>query len=426
MGGIDWLYPTSIDTAISNLRSVISKLKKENKELIGIYNSIKESNITIVEGGDCVQSKFEELVKKYEDHERSLTQQTDEAEQNLLKIKEYYKKKDEITENLRTAKEKLNKIMFPMDPQDWNINVFNNQARSIEKLIGQSLFKEKIDELSNFCQGISRLPEKEQAVINADLAELEESSSSISQEVEERKSRIQNSIGYLKNYGAHHDEVTDWLHNQEEILSGFHYQSNLDTKMEQKEAFTTVLQTCENWKQTSLNRYIDFVREMTSYFEKQKPVVEPVMDREIKDEEDGDDQSVTPWNDKSKQVSTRFDLVEQKLGCTLDQCNESINAHVEFNSILKRCEDALDEFSGANDDKVGSTEDISTSKTNIEFIFRELIIQGKEVANTTSPTGFAEIQQNIPNLQQKKNMIIHAEDKKCDVSITEVENEGEG
>merc|ERR1712223_2245303 len=127
--GIDWLYPTSIDTAISNLRSAISKLKKENKELIGIYSSIKESNITIVEGGDSVQLTFEELLKKYEDHERSLTQQIDEAEQTLCKIKEYHKKKDELTENLRMAQEKLNKIMFPMDPQDWNLNVFNNQAK---------------------------------------------------------------------------------------------------------------------------------------------------------------------------------------------------------------------------------------------------------------------------------------------------------
>ena len=423
--GIDWLYPTSIDTAISNLRSAISKLKKENKELIGIYSSIKESNITIVEGGDSVQSKFEEILKKYEDHERSLTQQIDEAEQTLSKIKEYHKKKDELTENLRMAQEKINKVMFPMDPQDWNINVFNNQARSIEKLSGQFLFKEKIDELSNFCQDISRLPEKERAVINAALNELEESSSSINQDLEERKSRIQNSVGYLKNYNSHHDEVTDWLHNQEEILSSFHYQSNLDKKMEQKEAFTTVLQTCENWKQTSLNRYIDFVREMTSYFEKQRPVVEPLMDREIKDEEDGDDQVVTPWNEKSKQVTNRFDLVEQKLRCTLDQCNEAINAHVEFNNILKRCEDALDEYNGANDDEVGSTEDISTSKTNIEFIFRELIIQGKEVANTTSPSGFAEIQQNISSLQQKKNMIIHADDKKADINTTENENESE-
>ena len=43
-----------------------------------------------------------------------------------------------------------------------------------------------------------------------------------------------------------------------------------EKKTKQKEAFTTVLQTSENWKQTSLNRFIDFLREMDSYFKRQK------------------------------------------------------------------------------------------------------------------------------------------------------------
>jgi nesprin-1 len=55
-------------------------------------------------------------------------------------------------------------------------------------------------------------------------------------------------------------------------------------------------------------------------------------------------------------------------------------------------------------------------------MFRELIIQSKEVANTTSPAGFAEIQQNMSNLQQRKNLILHAEEKFGEESTHE-ENE---
>ena len=378
-----------------------------------------------LQGADHVQSNFEALLKKYGDQETRLKQQIDEAETLLCSIKEYNTKKEEATENLKTTQEKLDNTVFPKATQEWNINTFHNQIKTIEKLNGPSSYKEKVDKFIEFSEAIPCLPEKEKGVINDSLAELKELSDSISQKLEETHSNLQKAIGYLNNYSTHHGEVTDWLHNQEEILSGFHYQSTLDKKMEQKEAFTTVLQTCENWKQTSLNRYVDFVREMSMYFEQQRPVVESEAEIEAGDEEVGECEDGTPWNEKCRQVTNRFDLVEQKLRHTLDQCNESINAHMEFENIFKRCEDALDEFSGSKDDKIGSMEDVSSSKTNIEFIFRELIIQGKEVANTTSPSGFAEIQQNMSNLQQKKNMIIHAEDKIGDSSALETDNDGE-
>jgi len=210
----------------------------------------------MLEGANQINSDFEELVGKYDDHEKALKQQIKDAEQSLSIIKEHDKKKEDVAESLRLVKEKLSKILFPMDPQDWNINTFNNHTKAIEKIVSQSAYKEKLTEFDTFCQAIPRLQEKEKAVVNDALTALDDLTSSITHDVEERQSGLQKSIGYLRSYSSQHDEVTDWLHNQEEILSSFHYQSTLEKKMEQKEAFTTVLQTSENWKQASLNRYL--------------------------------------------------------------------------------------------------------------------------------------------------------------------------
>jgi methyl-accepting chemotaxis protein len=115
---IDWLYPASIESLITSLKAVSSKLKKEHKELNGISESMKESNIMMLEGANQVNSDFKELTGEYHQQEQTLKQQINDAEQCLPSIKEYEKKKEDVSENLRLVKEKLNKILFPMDPQD--------------------------------------------------------------------------------------------------------------------------------------------------------------------------------------------------------------------------------------------------------------------------------------------------------------------
>ena len=422
---INWTYPPSIASAIEDIKGSLSKFSKEYTELKNMKLSFLESNVMIADGASELQSNLTSIVARYESYENSLSTKIVDLEETLAGVTEYEKKKEGVNSGFKIFQETLNKIKFPNDAHEWNLTNLNHRMKLAEKLIEQLSSWELLQDLENYSRNILSIPLEEKACLEDAVSKFKDTFCSLSQDAEENRRTLQNAISYLNNYTSQNEEIADWLQTQEDILSNFHYQATLLKKQEQKEAFTTVLQTSENWKQTSLNRYVDFLREMEGYFKRQKQAVDSAEADEAEDYFSAEDESVSVYTEKGKQTASRFEMIEQKLRYTLEQCTESINVHMEFNEIMKRCEGGLENLSITKDSNSNvSSDEISSMKTDIEFMFRELIIQGKELANTTSPAGFAEIQQRMADLQQRKNMILHnADDQVGDLSLSEKTDE---
>mgnify|MGYP003312613976 CR=1 FL=1 len=200
-----------------------------------------------VEGAEQTKEKIGTMILTYKTAEQDSTDEIVALEETLAMVEDYHRKKEALETSIERINEKLQDVILPTRPPELNINNLTTQQKQVDRILEQQQpIDTQLVEFESFAKNIPDLSEKENASVEGTLKQLRDSNYKLCCAVEQQRNVVQNSIIYLNNYASGNEDISSWLHNQEDILNNFNFESTLERKLEQKEDLTTVLQTAEN------------------------------------------------------------------------------------------------------------------------------------------------------------------------------------